>query len=120
MLTDFTQYEEVFAGVYTSTKNGCYRVQIPEIFLPIINPTQVLLIGCFSQSASDSWSLAGWVHQIIKLPFKDSYLEEKKCLLGRHNLIIFSTTVDFTLSFKPVRWLDDIQLKVSKYNGSYP
>jgi hypothetical protein len=114
-LNDFTKWEEVFIGSYQATRDQCgRRVAIPEIFLPIVNPTNTLLIGCFSQSASSSWSLAGWFHQIIDLPFKSSYGDEKKCLLNRYNLVSFPSEIgSFKTSFKPVYWLDDITLRVS-------
>lgn len=115
MISDFTKWQEVYTGVFYSSRDTCYRYPIPEIFPLINNPTNTLLVGCFSNSVKPNWKIAGWLHQIVPLPFKDSYLKENKCLLNKYNLIELSVSdiSGFKISFQPVTWLDDLTLTIS-------
>ncbi|NET72517.1 MAG: hypothetical protein F6K62_16790 [Sphaerospermopsis sp. SIO1G2] len=118
MFNDFTKWQEVYSGTFFSTFDSCNRrIAIPEIFPAINNPTNNLLVGCFSTSAQPSWKVAGWFYQIVPFPFKDGYLFSQQCFLQKYNLIQVPTTgLDpFKISFQPRRWLDDITLKISLF-----
>lgn len=113
MINNFNNWVDIFSGTYQSSYQ-CNKVPIPEIPL-IINPTNKILVGCFSQSAPSHWSLAGWIYQIIPLPFKSFVAHKEKCLLNKYNFIELPEIPDFKISFKPVYWLNDITLKISEY-----
>lgn len=114
MLNDFTKWQEVFSGSYRATRDQCGRsVAIPEIFPLIANPTNKMLVGCFAQEYGSNWINAGYLYQIIQLPFKSSYSYEHKCLLNKFNFIDLPVIGDFQISFKPMTWLNDITLRIS-------
>jgi len=113
MINDFTRWRMIYTGNFQESRDSCRRYPIPEIF-PVISPTSTtLLISC---SSSKNWNLAGWLNQIIPLPFKPSYHYSHKCLLRNNLVILPDLGSEFKLSFSPISWLPDLKLEISEYH----
>ncbi len=116
MLDDFAKWSMIYSGQFQETRNTCNRFPIPEIILPLTNPIGLnLIVFCKS---SNGRNLAGYLNQVILLPFRPVYTFSQKCLLRNNFVQLPSIAQEFTLRFTPAYWLSDIQIEVLTYNDS--
>lgn len=123
-LGNAANWNEVYNQIFSVSKlGGDTYIPIAPIEIPYLFETRVLALTVFSVSAQKNWWLAGYVEQVVLtagLALNEAQLQSKKIPLRKTSLIISPAISSvYKLVFRPVYWVEDVQLIAFEYTGPY-